>query len=406
MSTKIGVGESKSNESFKAGAQAAQTALKKAGIEKCDFVFMFATTGFDQEELLEGVRSVTGDAPLSGCSGEGIITQSGPEGEILFSLSGNEKGNNIVGVMVLSSDDVFFYNCAETGLKENSIKTGEEIGKKINEAMPENPLVLLMFPDAYSVNMRDLFSGIENKLKTPLLFAGGLSAHNLPSSNITFQYFNGQVLKNSVACVLISGDAKIELGVSHGGMPIGIEKTVTKAKANTVFEIDNRTTWSFFKQYLGEDEKDLNSENSPFISIGEKLPEGMSTEYDQYIIRSPVILNPDESVVFPVEIREGSKVQLIRRDEEKISRGAKTMAERVKSRLNGRKPMAVLHFECAARGKMFFGDGVKEKVIDKLQDVLGKDIPWLGLFCFGEIAPIKGKNYYHNQTAVLCVIYK
>ena len=50
-------------------------------------------------------------------------------------------------------------------------------------------------------------------------------------------------------------------------------------------------------------------------------------------------------------------------------------------------------------------DKVKEKGIDVIQDVFGKDIPWLGFFCFGEIAPIKGINYFHNQTVALCVIY-
>jgi len=82
--------------------------LDQAGTDKCDFVFMFATVGFNQEELLKGVRSITGDTPLSGCSGEGIITQAGPEGEVVFTSSGTRKGTNIVGVMIFSSNEIRF----------------------------------------------------------------------------------------------------------------------------------------------------------------------------------------------------------------------------------------------------------------------------------------------------------
>jgi len=73
-----------------------------------------------------------------------------------------------------------------------------------------------------------------------------------------------------------------------------------------------------------------------------------------------------------------------------MSLGAKEMAEKINAKLNDKQPIAILHVDCAARGKMFFGDEVKQKGIDVMQDVLGKDIPWLGFYSYGEISPIKG----------------
>src|SRR5665647_703317 len=72
--------------------------------------------------------------------------------------------------------------------------------------------------------------------------------------------------------------------------------------------------------------------------------------------------------------------------------------------LGDRKPSAVLQFDCAARGKTLFGPEVKEMGIDAIQDVLGKDIPWVGFYTYGELAPIGGKNYAHTATVALCVI--
>jgi hypothetical protein len=198
----------------------------------------------------------------------------------------------------------------------------------------------------------------------------------------------------------------MELGVTHGCVPIGLEKTITKAGGNTVYTIEHQTAWDFFRQYLDKKWTKFTKEIRTFLDFAVKLPDDLATEYDQYIIRAPMGQNPDDSMNFATEIPEGTKVQVIRRDADKISHGAGAMARRIKERLGGRAPLFVLHVDCAARGRMFFGEAVKEKGIDPMQDVLGKDVPWLGLFACGEIAPIKGVNYYHNQTAALCVLYK
>src|SRR5215212_11087211 len=39
-------------------------------LSKPDFVFMFATVGYDQRSLLQAMRVATGSAPLSDCSAE------------------------------------------------------------------------------------------------------------------------------------------------------------------------------------------------------------------------------------------------------------------------------------------------------------------------------------------------
>ncbi len=405
MAINVGVGKSKDIDPFNAGKCAAKMALNKAGVEKCDFVFLFSTAGYDQEALLKGVRSVTGDAPLSGCSGEGVITQDGPEGEVEFALSGAKKDMEVAGVMVFASDEISFFNFVESGLKENSFEAGEKIGKTVNDNRGENTLLLLMFPDAYAVNIRRLFHGIDTTLKSPLLYCGGASAHNQAMSIVTYQYHNDKVLQGTVPCVLISGKVKIEIGVSHGCLPLGIEKTVTKASDNTIYKIENKTALKFYQEYLGEDIEQLNTENATTVSLGVRLPDELSTEYDKYILRAPLWSCPDGSIVYPTEIKEGTRIQLVRRDEDKIMQGARKMAQRIKSQLGGKQPVAVLHFDCAGRGKMFFGDEVKEKAIDVLQNEFHKDVPWLGFYCFGEIAPIKGINYYHNHTVALCVIY-
>jgi hypothetical protein len=73
MTIKAGVGMSYHHNPNVAGCEAAEQALEKAGVAKPDFVFMFASIGYDQHPLVRAVRETTGGAPLSGCSAEGTI---------------------------------------------------------------------------------------------------------------------------------------------------------------------------------------------------------------------------------------------------------------------------------------------------------------------------------------------
>jgi hypothetical protein len=63
MVTKAGVGMSYHHNPSVAGREAAEQALEKAGVDRPDFVFMFASIGYDQHSLVRAVREITGGAP-------------------------------------------------------------------------------------------------------------------------------------------------------------------------------------------------------------------------------------------------------------------------------------------------------------------------------------------------------
>jgi hypothetical protein len=75
MATKAGVGMSRHHNPNVAGRDAAEQALNMAGIVKPDFVFMFASIGYDQRSLVHAVREITGGASLSGCSPEHALVE-------------------------------------------------------------------------------------------------------------------------------------------------------------------------------------------------------------------------------------------------------------------------------------------------------------------------------------------
>src|SRR3712207_6120041 len=111
VATKAGVGMSRHHNPNIAGREAAEQALEKAGLERPDFVFMFASIGYDQPSLLRAVREATAGAPLTGCSAEGTI-----DGEDA------DESNFSVVVAAMSSDELRWHNGIARDLVEDDTR--------------------------------------------------------------------------------------------------------------------------------------------------------------------------------------------------------------------------------------------------------------------------------------------
>ena len=110
MTTKAGVGTSHHHNPNLAGREAAEQALENAGVDRPDFVFMFASIGYDQHSLVRTVRETTGGAPLSGCSAEGTIDGDNAD-----------ESNFSVLVTAISSDELQWTNGLAKGLSTTTV---------------------------------------------------------------------------------------------------------------------------------------------------------------------------------------------------------------------------------------------------------------------------------------------
>ena len=92
------------------------------------------------------------------------------------------------------------------------------------------------------------------------------------------------------------------------------------------------------------------------------------------------------------------------RSVEKILGGTEDMARDLAARMLGRRPWAVLGFECAARTYPFLGQANTHKEHEHLRNAVAPDAPWLGMMAWGEIGPCAGKPAFHNFTYPLLVL--
>jgi hypothetical protein len=392
MSTSVGIGHSQNRDSRLAGQEAGTAALVSLEGRRPSLVLMFATAGHDQAALLASVRAVTGEAPLSGCSAEGVITQAG-----------SDEGSHAVAVMALASDELRFRTLAARGLSSDSRRCGRELAACIESSA--NSQLLLLFPDGLTVQSSELFAGLASALPRPIPVVGGGSGEMMHFER-TYQYRDGELLSDGVAGVLIEGDFDAEIEVSHGCEVVGSERTVTRSEGGSVFEIDGRSAWSVVKEYLDDDAEDLDALAVSYACVAERLSPEAHGEYGPYVIRVPLRLDKSTGALFfPGELKSGAKVYMARRDPERIRKSAVRSAERLAARRAGQAPLAMLHFDCTGRGRLLFGERTSVESIDPMQRAFGKEIPWLGFHTYGEIAPVLGRMQYHNYTVVLCAIY-
>jgi hypothetical protein len=395
MGTSAGVGMSHHRNPKAAGREAAEKALAAAGVERPDFVFMFASVGYEQRALLDAVREATGGAPLVGGSGEGII--AGAEAD---------ESNFSVAVMVIGSDELRFKNVIASGLKDGSEAAGQTVARSLAREVRPDTLGLIMLGDGLSLNFDRFTAGLEGELQLDRLLPlfGGTSADNWELKQ-TYQYCDDRITSDGVACVLLSGSARLAWSVNHGCLPIGGERKVTRCSGNVIYEIDGKPVLDVLKEYLVGDEIDNWSKAVVNLCLGFKAPEQMKG-YDEYLIRfMPARDDKAGSITISTEVREGTSVWMTRRDQEKISAGVARIGDEIKATIGDHVPKMVFQFDCAGRGKIMLRDQQKTELLATLQRKIRPDVPWMGLYTYGEIGPVGEYNCFHTFTAVVLAVY-
>jgi hypothetical protein len=405
VATKAGVGMSYHHNPYVAGREAAQQALEKAGLSKPDFVFVFGSIGYDQPSLVRAVREATGGAPLTGCSVEGTIGEEDTD----------ESGFSVV-VTVISSDELHWTHGLATGLEADSRAVGKRVAQELLPHLSLATIGLFVFPDGMSValdsfftaNFDDFFAGLEENLPSErfLPLWGGGAGNNFNVKVPTYQYCDDEVVTDGVSYALLSGKAQAGWAISHGCIPIGSARTVTRGEGNVIYEIDGKPALEVLKEYLPEQALTEDEDWVPYsvsLALCFRAPSYMKDE--EYVVRGiPAVKMADGSITVQTEVQDGTSIWFSSRDKQKIATGLERMAQQIKHQLGGEKPKLVFQFDCATRGKMMFREQEKLQLLRQFRQSVGPDVPWAGFYAFGEIGPVEQHNNRNLYTAVVLAL--
>jgi hypothetical protein len=335
-------------------------------------VLMFGSIGYDQHSLVRAVRESTGGAPLSGCSAEGTI--NGDDAD---------ESNFSVVVTTVSSDDLRWHNGVVRGLVEgDSGAVGQRVAEVLLPRLSPDTIGLFVFPDGrkdFGVttdSLDNFFAGLEENLPSerflPLWGGGaGYSSNNFASP--AYQYCDDEVISGGVSYALLSGKARAGWAISHGCIPIGGERTVTRSEGNVIYEIDGKPAVEVLREYLPEhaliEDRDW-MRYAISLALCFRAPSYMKDE--EFVVRGvPAVTMADGSITVQTEVPGGTSIWFSSRDKEKITTGFDRMAAQIKDRLGAEKPKLVFQFECGTRGKMMFREQEKLQLLRQFRQSVG-----------------------------------
>jgi hypothetical protein len=131
-----------------------------------------------------------------------------------------------------------------------------------------------------------------------------------------YQYCDDEVITDGVSYALLSGEARAGWAISHGCIPIGGERKVTRSNGNVIYEIDGEPALEVLKEYLPEgaltDERDW-FRYAVSLALCFEAPCYMRDE--EFVVRSvPAVKMVDGSFAVQTEVKEGTSLCFSTRD--------------------------------------------------------------------------------------------
>lgn len=394
MAIRAAIGQSSAKDPGDAASEAVQQAKLNLYQEKIDLAFVFSSIDIASPGLLKTIGLYLGDVPVVGCSSTAIIT---PEGISKHGLA--------IMLLTFGPGEYLTTACIKDIHRGSSLSAGEELGEKLLYGFREvRRDFSVIFSDGLIQEGSSLINGLQERLGSSFPLVGASASDNLRFLK-TYLYFNQEIFNDGACGVMFGGKINFGLGVKHGWQPLGKLRTVTKSKGNTVYEIDGKIASDFYEDYFGCDLKILKQELKR-ISVLYPIGIHLAGE-EEYLLRNILAIREDGSLVFQGDVPQASPIRLMIGTKESCLRATQEALEEAKRGMAGRNIDFVLIFDSISRYILLGREAAKELQI--IKEGLEKNTPLIGLYTYGEQAPLRamdyrGKAYFHNQAiSVLAV---
>ena len=365
---------------------------------ECRVLAFHLTMGHDDAVVIPTVRKHCPNARIVGCTCAGVIGREGA----------NESMRALALMMTWGPADEVGMSMVPQLDGRNSRERGAQLATDLVGQRGRKPQFVMFLASGIDVDCDESIAGIESVLGPEVTIFGGTSADNM--KGVASYQFVDDAVHEHAAVLLGFFDPTLEVHkqASHGFVPSGVEMTVTRASGNRVYELDGRPAWEVFTSNLGLPTTAKPSDTIPPGAVGMPLSPEMAAEYgDSHLLRVITRNLEDGSFLMPVTCPEGTKLSLMRRDEERIFRNLAVVMGQIRAAIGSRTIVGVYHADCGARGRLMLDRVAKEEIVKAMQTPLfpkGDTGAWLGMYGFGEFARLGGRNQFHNYTTALYVI--
>lgn len=348
-------------------------------------VLVFGAPQFGMDEQLYAfLKGTFATSHLLGCSSAGEIF-------------GTRLADGALSIAVLQFEHTRIAIAqAEVPAGSSSFEAGQQLRKRLEAPDLTGILVLT---DGLTVNGSALINGINEGLPPGVVVTGGMAGDGADFRQ-TWVMADGPQRSGLVGAVGFYGDRICLSHGSQGGWDLfGPERKVTRSHENVLYELNGKPALDLYKYYLGELAARLPASAMYFpLSIRTTDPDG------RRVVRS--ILSIDEatrSIRFAGDIPNGSNVQLMRGNSDRLVQGAADAATHMMQQGKVTTDAVCVAVSCVGR-RLLLGERTEDE-LDAIAEQIPSGTPVVGFYSYGELSPLgTGRCELHNKTMTLTMI--
>lgn len=353
-------------------------------------VAMFASPDLcvEAERLLARVHEELAPEHLIGAMGEAIIAEG---------LEIEEGSALVVWAAQLPGVEVIPFRLVARPLGEGLGVLGWP--DAITDAPAGSVGPVLMLADPFSFPVDGLLTELHGEQAPPVVVGGMASGGLRPGEHRLFA--GTDVLEEGAVALGLRGSHTVTV-VSQACMPIGPDMVVTKAEGSSVMELAGMPALEKLEEVVNDLEPAERALAVEGLMAGLVIDEN-TPDYERgnFLVR-PIHGGDRESgaLVLGENPRIGQTMRFHVRDARSADEDLRAALRAARDQMGGASPAGGLLFSCNGRGTRMFAEPNHDAtaVAQELSD-----IPVAGLFCNGEIGPVRGRSFLHGHTATMVV---
>ena len=380
-----GCGFSNQAHAREAGMEAARGALQSIGRYSVSVLLVFASVRFDMEVLLEGIRSVSGPVPLIGASSTGEICQGLLRHSVVVAALASPylKVHAAVGRQV-SAD---WRSAVEEAMDSPGVRPffapdtfSSDLFRKSLRREGKSVFGLLFLPGptrTHDARSREILQMLLDRSLRLIRFCGGNSGDDFRFER-NYVFHNDRVHPDGMIVAIFETQLQNGMGEAHGFSPSGRKFLVTKARRNTILEINHRPADQAISELAGKPLSDLKGKH---LTLAMGRPFGFQDSYGELAINVAGFLTEKGGLKFSQPVMEGAQLILMDAPPENLVSAGRQALQKAILRGGIHRPAFALVFSCALRHHILQSRTNEE--IQGIRDLAG-DACVAGFLSFGE----------------------
>ncbi len=258
---------------------------------------------------------------------------------------------------------------------------------------------LITYVDGLTSNISNYLDALYSNFGLQVNYLGG-GAGSLSLEQQPCVFTNDGISKDAaVYCITAT---KSHIGVKHGWTKVDGPFIATKTEGNIIQELNWQKPFNIYKEVV-EAHSGSTFKDDNFFDIAKGYPFGILRQNAEAIVRDPLMLNDEGSLVCVGEVEENTMLNILSGDNNSlISAAHEAVLESAGKTTNATKAIVI---DCISR--VLFLDNDFQLEMNTIKDVLNQkygDISFSGALTLGEISSYgKGILEFYNKTIVIAL---